>query len=151
MSETAADHLDKERLVESLTSARDVTKVAVRDDILPAVAAVALAAKDAAVPAYNEAHQRAGNAVIALKGSDAAAALLAASAAGAEQVKRSRLRLTKKRVFFLSMFGAGTTYIIMRKRNAPAADIYASATTPSVVPAPESDGVAQDEPAETAD
>jgi hypothetical protein len=154
MADTVAVDNVKEALSESLTSAKDVTVVAVRDDILPAVTAVALAAKDAAAPAYSEAHLRASNAVSALKGSDAAAVLIATGAAGAGALrgKAKSSRRPSKKVVFVSLVGlGGATYGILRKRRAPAADIYANATMPSVVPVPDAEEIALDETTETTD
>jgi hypothetical protein len=150
MADTAAIDNAKDRLTETLSSAKDVTVVAVRDDIIPAVAAVALAAKDAATPAYAEAQYRAGNAVSALKGSDAAQALLASSAAGAFRTKKRR-RPSKKVVFISLISVGGATYGILRKRRAPDADIYATATMPSVVPVPDTEEITLDETPESAE
>jgi hypothetical protein len=65
----------KDRLVDSLSSARDVTVTAVRDDIAPAVVAAVGAAREASGPIIAEAASRTGDAVNALRGSDAADAL----------------------------------------------------------------------------
>jgi hypothetical protein len=65
--------LAKDRLVDSLSTAREVTVTAVKEDIAPAVAAAVGAAREASGPAYAEATSRAADAVSALRGSDAAA------------------------------------------------------------------------------
>jgi hypothetical protein len=65
----------KDRLVDSLSSARDVTVSAVREDIAPAVVAAVGAAREASGPIIAEAASRTGDAVNALRGSDAADAL----------------------------------------------------------------------------
>lgn len=58
----------RDRLVDSLSSARDVTRTAVKEDIAPAVVAAVGAAREASGPAYAEAASRASDAVSALRG-----------------------------------------------------------------------------------
>lgn len=64
----------KDRLVDSLSVARDTTRAAVREDIAPAVAAAVGAAREASGPMYSEAASRASDAVSALRGSSSEAA-----------------------------------------------------------------------------
>jgi hypothetical protein len=89
----------KDRLVDSLSVARDATRTAVVEDIAPAVVAAVGAAREASGPMYAEAASRASDAVSALRGSeaanrasDAAKALLATDAAAraAEAAKALR-------------------------------------------------------------
>jgi hypothetical protein len=63
----------KDRLVDSLSTAKDVTVTAVKADIAPAVVAAVGAAREASGPAYAEAASRASDAAKALRGSEAAA------------------------------------------------------------------------------
>jgi hypothetical protein len=73
VSKTRDIDVAKDRLVDSLSVARDATKTAVRDEIAPAVVAAVGAAREASGPMYAEAASRASDAVTALRGSDAAA------------------------------------------------------------------------------
>jgi hypothetical protein len=57
----------KERIVDSLTTARDASAAAL-DEIVPAIATAFEAARDASGPLYAEATNRAGNAASALTG-----------------------------------------------------------------------------------
>jgi hypothetical protein len=84
----------KDRLVDSLSTARDATITAVREDIAPAVAAAVGAAKEASGPVRAEAATRASDAVKALRGSEAAKVLRATGSEAAKAVRDSDL--TKK-------------------------------------------------------
>jgi hypothetical protein len=79
----------KERLVDSLSSARDIALTAVREDIAPAVAAAVEAARDASGPAYAEAASRAGDAMSALRGSDAVQSLRDSGSGGVKALRDS--------------------------------------------------------------
>lgn len=88
MTSTRDLDVAKDRLVDSLSVARDATRTAVVEDIAPAVVAAVGAAREASGPMYAEAASRASDAVSALRGSeaanrasDAAKALLATDAA----------------------------------------------------------------------
>jgi hypothetical protein len=73
---TSSRDLDvaKDRLVDSLSVARDATRTAVKDDIAPAVVAAVGAAREASGPIAAEAASRASEAVTALRGSSTEAA-----------------------------------------------------------------------------
>jgi len=75
VSNTAELDAAKDRLAETLSTARDVTKTAVVEEIAPAVVAVVGAAREASGPLQAEAVNRAGDAITALRGSDAMAAV----------------------------------------------------------------------------
>jgi hypothetical protein len=60
----------KERLADSLSTAREATRTAVKDDIAPAVAAAVTAAREASAPIRAEAASRAIEAAAAIRGSD---------------------------------------------------------------------------------
>lgn len=79
----------KDRLVDSLSSARDATRAAVRNDIAPAVASAVDAAREAAGPAYAEAANRAAEAVSAVRTSDAAKSLRKTSKAQAASLRKT--------------------------------------------------------------
>lgn len=64
----------KDRLVDSLSVARDATRTAVKDDIAPAVVAAVGAAREASGPLAAEAASRASDAVSALRGTGSEAA-----------------------------------------------------------------------------
>jgi hypothetical protein len=73
VSNTAELDAAKDHLAETLSTARDVTKTAVVEEIAPAVVAVVGAARDASGPLQAEAVSRAGDAITALRGSEAMA------------------------------------------------------------------------------
>jgi hypothetical protein len=109
----------KDRLVDSLTSARDVAVSAVRDDIAPAVAAAVDAALDASGPMYAEAASRAGDAVSALRGSDAAKAISESSAAKAISGRRRTKRRRWPIVAAIVAVGVGAAAIAKRRAAEP--------------------------------
>jgi hypothetical protein len=102
----------KDRLVDSLSTARDVAVTTMRDDIAPAVAAAVEAARDASGPMYAEAASRAGDAVNALRGSDAVKAVQA-KATGKHRRRRWPI------VAAVVGIGAAATTIIKRRTSGP--------------------------------
>jgi acyl-CoA synthetase (AMP-forming)/AMP-acid ligase II len=122
----------KERLVDSLSTARDATRTAVRDDIAPAVVAAVGAAREAAAPVYAETASRATDAVKALRGSDAAQTVRSSSAgkavekAAAKALKRKVKSDNRgKRLKFLAIFGGGVAaFAVIKRRSKPAASAY---------------------------
>jgi hypothetical protein len=121
---TAAD-LDaaKDRLVDSLSSARDVTRAAVLNDIAPAVSAAVAATRDASAPVYAEAASRTADAVSALRGSDAAKAIR-----NSDTVKslRNKRRPTRRRwPLAAGLVGLGVAgAAVVKRRGKPAPPSY---------------------------
>jgi hypothetical protein len=114
----------KERLVDTLSSARDATRTAVRDDIAPAVVAAVGAAREASAPVYAEAASRATDAVKALRGSDAAQSVRssgpgkAVEKAAAKALKRqARSKRRGKRLKLIAVLGGGVAAVAVVKRS----------------------------------
>jgi hypothetical protein len=106
----------KERLVESLSSARDTTMTSVREDIAPAVAAVVEAAIDASGPLYAEAASRAGDAVNAVRSSDTVNSVL--NSDRVQSVIATKADKHRRWPFLLAGVGAGAAvFTIVRRRN----------------------------------
>jgi hypothetical protein len=114
----------KDRLVDSLSSARDVAVTAVRDDIAPAVAAAVEAARDATGPIYAEAASRAGDAMTALRSSDVAQSV--ASKAGRK--KRRRWPIVAA---VLGAGAAAATILKSRSKRPDAIDITDTSPAPT--------------------
>lgn len=119
----------KDRLVDSLSSARDVAVTAVRDDIAPAVAAAVEAAREASGPVYAEAASRAGDAMSALRGSDAAHAVRNSDAVkilqGKTRAKRRRWPIVAA---FVAVGATAATIVKQRARSADLIDLTESPT-----------------------
>lgn len=109
----------KDRLVDSLSSARDVAVTAVRDDIAPAVAAAVEAARDASGPVYAEAASRAGDAVSALRGSDAVKAMRNNDTVKSLQAKAIGKR-RRRWPIIAAVIGIGAAGAAMMKRRSQA-------------------------------
>lgn len=104
----------KDRLVESLNSARDVTITSVREDIGPAVAAAVEAALEASGPAYAEAASRAGGAVNAIRASDTVNAIRNSDTAQAVQEKARKHG--RRWPIAAAIIGVGATAFTVAKR-----------------------------------
>jgi hypothetical protein len=110
----------KDRLVDSLSIARDAAVTTMRDDIAPAVAAAVEAARDASGPMYAEAASRAGDAVNALRGSDAVKAVRNSDAVKTVQAKAGRTRRRRWPIVAVVIgIGAAAATIIKQRTNGP--------------------------------
>jgi hypothetical protein len=132
----------KDHLAETLTTARDVTKTAVVEEIAPAVVAVVGAAREASGPLQAEAANRAGGAITALRGSDAMA-VVTDTLSSIEQNVTDRLNSTdaphhrRRWPIVVTVVGAGATAVaVVRMRGRRAHSGNGSYPTPTPVPAP---------------
>jgi hypothetical protein len=108
----------KDRLVESLSSARDVTVAAAREDIAPAVAAAVEATIDAAAPIYNEAASLATDAVNSLRDSGAVNSVLNSDTV--QSLITTKARRRRRWPFVLAGLGTGTAvFVIIKRRTSP--------------------------------
>jgi hypothetical protein len=141
----------KDRLVDSLSSAREVTKAAVRDEIAPAVAAAVGAAREASGPAYAEAASRASDAVSALRGSEVvaratdAATTLRNSDAAKKFGRKKRSRSKRVPVAVAIIGGGAAAFSVLKRRNAAPAPSYQP--PPSYSPRPAAEDSRSTDPA----
>jgi hypothetical protein len=142
VSNTAELEAAKENLAETLSTARDVTKTAVVEEIAPAVVAVVGAAREASGPLQAEAATRAGDAIAALRGSDAMAAVNDTLASIGENVA-DRLNASgsdaahhrRRWPIVVTVVGAGAaTYAVIRTRSHRTHSGSGSYTTPTPMP-----------------
>jgi hypothetical protein len=102
----------KDRIVDSLTTARDASAAAL-EEIVPAIASAVEAARDASGPLYAEAAHRASNAMSALRDSDAATSI-SESRAASVLTRKSRPR--RRWPIVVAGLGVGAAVLTFAKR-----------------------------------
>lgn len=121
MTRTRERDAAKDRLVQAVGAAREATVSVVRDEIAPAVMAAVESAHEASGPMYAEAASRVGDAVDAIRGSDAVTDVMKTVRSSEPAKALGRRRQSKRRwpLLILAVAGGAAAFSVVKRTFGP--------------------------------